>query len=171
MFLVITSLTQNWVNKDLNLYQHDIRFEYFWLNFEMKTSWHSTRISRFRQNSFDERIPHVKVPFNFDFHLSNTISTWDTSLSPFSSQFWVDDVCTLSQNFKFWKNGFIKEEFTSKYPPLWFSSLYQHWYMKYQLGHFWSNVGLMTSSRESKNDLKSSIKYWFWSFYHPRYMI
>ena len=84
---------------------------------------------------------------------------------------WVDDVSTLSQNFKFWKNGFIKEEFTLKYPRLWFSSLYQHWYMKYQFGPFWPNVWLMTSSRESKSDLKNSIKYWFRYFYHPRYMI
>ena len=48
---------------------------------------------------------------------------------------------------------------------------------------FWPNFGLMTSPRESKpqyfkkvisetnSSFQSCIKYWFWSFYRPRYMI
>ena len=53
-------------------------------------------------------MPHLKVPFTF-YCLSINISTWDTTLGPSSSQFWVDDVATLSQASKFIENGFINE--------------------------------------------------------------
>ena len=51
------------------------------------------------------RIPHLKFPFTFDFHLSITISAW---AHPFSSQFWLDDVTRLSQNFEILRERFHK---------------------------------------------------------------
>ena len=70
----------------------------------MMTSQHGARILRFPEI----RILHLKVLFTFDFYFSITIRTRDTSLDPFSSQFCVDDVTTLSQNFKILRERFHK---------------------------------------------------------------
>ena len=60
------------------------------------------------EKQFHKWILQLKVSFTFNFHLSNTFSTWNTSLGPFSSQYWVVDVTTLSQNFKFLREHFHK---------------------------------------------------------------
>ena len=64
-----------------------------------------------------------------------------------------------------------------------FSSFYHHWYMRQEFGYFLTNFGLMMSPMESKLQyfeevisqtnslLQSSMKYWFWSFYHSQYLI
>ena len=57
-----------------------------------------------------KQIPHFRVPFTFDFYLSITIRTWDTSLGPLSSQFWADEVTDLSQNLKVLRERFHKEK-------------------------------------------------------------
>ena len=99
---------------------------------------------------------HSKVPFISDFHLSITISTWDTSLGPFSSQFWVDDVTRLGQNFKILRALFHKGKTHLKSTfHFWFSSIYQHWYIKYQFGPFWEIFRLMTSQQSVKTS-----KFW-----------
>ena len=67
---------------------------------------------------FHKRIPHFKAPFTFDFHLSFTISTWGKSYYPFSSQFWVDDVTTLIQNFEILRGWCYKRIFHLKGPFL-----------------------------------------------------
>ena len=54
-----------------------------------------------------KRIPLLTVPFTFDFHFSITISTWDTILGHFLSQFWVDDIGTC-QTFKTLRQRFHK---------------------------------------------------------------
>ena len=88
----------------------------------------------FKKKLFHKRIHYSKSPFTCDFHLSITISTWDTSLGPFSSQFSVDDVTRLSQNFKILRALFHKgiTHLKSTF-HFWFSSIYQHWYMNTNL--------------------------------------
>ena len=72
---------------------HDIQI---WLFLDQFDDDVATRDYNFKilRKKFHKQIPHLKVPFNFNFHLSMTISIWDTSLGTFSSQFWVDDVTT-----------------------------------------------------------------------------
>ena len=59
---------------------------------------------------------HLKVLFMFDFYFSINIRTRDTSLDPFSSQFSVDDVTKLRQNFKMLKEPFHKRLTNLKAP-------------------------------------------------------
>ena len=65
---------------------------------------------------------------------------------PFSSQFCVDDVPTLSQNFKTLRERFhkwivhLKVSFTFEFSPF-----YQHFYMKYQFRPYWRIFGLTMS--------------------------
>ena len=54
--------------------------------------------------------------FTFDFYFSVTIPTRDTSLDPFLSQFCVDDVTTLSQNFKILRERFHEGIINLKVP-------------------------------------------------------
>ena len=61
-------------------------------------------------------MPHLKVTFTFDFHLSITINTWNLSLGPFSSQLWIDDVTALSKNFKVLREWFHKRIIYVKVP-------------------------------------------------------
>ena len=48
--------------------------------------------------------------------MSITISAWDTSLGSFSSKFWIDDITTLSQNFKIFRERFHKQIIQLKVP-------------------------------------------------------
>ena len=135
---VITSLTQNWVKKDLNLYimnQQSIgnfpviikvflifpdfniftascmiyKLEYFWSNFGMMTLQHGARILRFLENSFINKYLTLKFFLFFIFIF----------LSPFVQQIpvWIffraNFMLMTSQHWvktsKFWKNGFIKK--------------------------------------------------------------
>ena len=94
------------------------KFEYFWPIFEMMTSQHRARISKFWKNRFLNKYLTSKFFLLLIFRLSITISLSDTSLGPLSSQFWIDDVTTMSQNFKILIKSFskriiyLKETFT-----------------------------------------------------------
>ena len=94
------------------------KFEYFWPIFEMMTSQHRARISKFWKNRFLNKYLTSKFFLLLIFRLSITISLSDTSLGPLSSQFWTDDVTTMSQNFKILIKSFskriiyLKETFT-----------------------------------------------------------
>ena len=146
----------------------------------------------------------TKVVIVPDFNIFTTSCTWHTNLSHFNpilrlwrhnififlsslvqflSQFWVDNVTSLSQNFKILRSWFQKRIFHVKLPftELHLSVTIGTW--STSLGPFWPNFGLMTSPREAElqyfvkaiseanSSLQSSIKYWFWYFCHPRYMI
>ena len=66
------------------------------------------------------------------------------SLGPSSSQFCVDDVTKLSQNFKILRERFHKRMILQNNSYIWFWSFCQYWYMKYKFGNFltqfWVNV-------------------------------
>ena len=59
---------------------------------------------------------HLMVPFTFVFHLSITISTWDTSSGLLTSQFCINDFTTLSQNLKILRELFYKRIIYLKLP-------------------------------------------------------
>ena len=82
------------------------RFNSFWLNFLMMTSWHGARISTFRENSFIKKYLTSKFLLVLIFIL--TIRTWDISLGTFSRQLWVDDVTTRVKTAIFWKSDLMK---------------------------------------------------------------
>ena len=87
--------------------------ESLWPDFGMMISQHGTRILRFSEN---RRIPHLKVFFTIYFYFSVIIRTRDTKLDPFSRKFCVDDVTTLSQDFKILRERFHKGIINLKVP-------------------------------------------------------
>ena len=68
----------------------------------------------------------------------------------FMSKFWIDDVTTLSQNFKILREQLPQRTFYS-----WFSSFYHHWYMKYQFGLFLTHFWIDDVTTRSQN-----LKFW-----------
>ena len=116
------------------------------------------------------------MSFIFYVHFSINIGTWNNNLDLFD-HFWVNNITTESQTSKFGDSGF-KLPFTVHFH---FSFTIITW--NTSLGPFWPCFVLKTSPRESKlqyfenviseanSSIQISIKYWFQSFYHPRYMI
>ena len=71
---------------------------------------------RLKWRWFYKGIIHLIVPFTFVFHLSITISTWDTSSGLLTSQFCVNDFTTFSQNLKILRERFHKRIIYLKVP-------------------------------------------------------
>ena len=80
-----------WMNQSCSMSS----FWYFYVSCARYTNWVSLKqfgdddLTKWCLNfkilrkKFQKRIPHLKVHLTFDFHLSNTISTWDTNLGVF----------------------------------------------------------------------------------------
>ena len=80
------------------------------------TTWHlNFKISR---KKFHKRIPHLKVPFTFDFNLSITISAWNTNLDLFELFLVLMTSSRGVKTSKFWGSGVKNEYFASNFPLL-----------------------------------------------------
>ena len=89
------------------------------------------------RKKFHERIPYLKVPFTFNFHLSINIGTWNHNLDFFELflGWWPRGVTSLT---KFWDSGFKNEYFISNFPLYWLSCFYHYWYKKYRFVYFFT---------------------------------
>ena len=117
----------------------------------MMTSQNGARILRFRKNNFINKYLTSKFLLLLIFIVLSPFVQENPILDPFSSQFWVDDVITLSQNVKILRERFHKGIIHLKIRSyFWFLFSYQRWYLKYRSGPFSAIFGMTASLRDVK---------------------
>ena len=89
---------------------HDIQIFFILVHFEMTSPQHLAKISRYWENSFVNAFITSKFLLQFqetEKRISG-VSFTVASFGHFSSQFWIDDVTNLCQNFKILTKWFQK---------------------------------------------------------------
>ena len=133
----------------------------FRASFGLMTSPRWDKTSKILSEEFHKRAIHLKGPFTSDFHLSINIGALNTNFD-LLTHFLVDCITTGSQHFEILR---------------WFQKRILYLKFPYTIDFHLSINTIEIKVYEIKvwalfdSSLLNSIKYWFRSFFHPRYII